>query len=157
MVDLRKADGGEDCHNVEVGDFSDKRVVEAASTLLDCSKVKSGGLCNGTELVAANRLGGRDCGLVDDVDYLREGIPDTDWSVCEGANCSPAGRVYTFRTAASAAVASAVTAAKKAGLWPSNKPEFTNPVAAATAPAVLVFRGLITEQGGKLGSMKVQG
>jgi hypothetical protein len=64
---------------------------------------------------------------------------------------------YTFRTAASAAVASAVTASKNAGLWPSNRPDFTNPVAAATAPAILLFRGLITEQRGKLGSMNVQG
>lgn len=26
VVDLRKADGGEDCHNVEVGDFSDSEL-----------------------------------------------------------------------------------------------------------------------------------
>src|SRR3954471_5579094 len=62
---------------------------------------------------------------------------------------------YTFRTAASAAVASAVTASKNAWLWPSNRPEFTKPVAAATAPAILLFRGLMVEQTGKLGSMKV--
>src|SRR6266566_1203107 len=55
---------------------SGKRIVEAASTLFDCSKVKGCGLCNGTELIAANRLGGRDCGLVDDVDYLEEGISE---------------------------------------------------------------------------------
>src|SRR6266849_913967 len=76
VVDLHGSDGGEDCHDVEVRDFSHKRVVEAASTLLDCSKVKGGCLCNGTELIAADRLGGRDCGLVDDVGYLGEGISE---------------------------------------------------------------------------------
>src|SRR6267154_2276202 len=35
MVDLHGADGREDCHDVEVCDFSHERVVEAASTLLD--------------------------------------------------------------------------------------------------------------------------
>lgn len=44
--------------------------------MLDCSKVKGGALCNGTELIAVNRPGGRDCGLVDDVDYLGEGISE---------------------------------------------------------------------------------
>ena len=35
VVELHGADGGEDCNDVEVGNLSDKRVVEAASTLLD--------------------------------------------------------------------------------------------------------------------------
>src|SRR6266436_5860734 len=76
VVDLHGADGGEDYHDVEVRHFSHKRVVEAASTLLDCSKVKGSGLCNGTELITANRLGGRNCGLVHDVGYLGEGISE---------------------------------------------------------------------------------
>src|SRR5216683_1975838 len=84
VVDLHGADGGEDCHDVEVRDFSHKRVVEAASTLLDCSKVKGGGLCNRTELIAANRLGYRNCGLVDDVGYLGEGFSEVGVSGLTG-------------------------------------------------------------------------
>ena len=38
--------------------------------------MKGGALCNGTEFIAANRLGGRDCRLVDNVDYLGEGISE---------------------------------------------------------------------------------
>src|SRR5712675_2881535 len=38
--------------------------------------MKGCGLCNGTELITANRLGGRNCGLVDDVGYLGEGISE---------------------------------------------------------------------------------
>ena len=44
VADLYGADGGEDCHDVEVRDLSHKRVAEAASTLLDCSKV-NGAVC----------------------------------------------------------------------------------------------------------------
>jgi len=38
--------------------------------------MKGCGLRNGTELIAANRLGGRNCGLVDDVGYLGERISE---------------------------------------------------------------------------------
>src|SRR5258708_27202732 len=62
VVDLHGADGGEDCQDVEVRDFSHKRVVEAASTLLDCSKVKGGGRCDRPDLIAHNRLRGRNVG-----------------------------------------------------------------------------------------------
>src|SRR6267143_6042835 len=57
-----------------------------------------------------------------------------------------AAACFYLRSAASAALASGTTASKKAWLWPRNRPEFTRPVAAATAPAVLVLRGLMTEQ-----------
>ena len=54
-------------------------------------------------------------------------------------------------------MASATTALKNAVLCPANNPKFTKPVAAATAPAVLVLRGRITEQSGRLGSRNLQG
>src|SRR5919106_4609079 len=70
---------------------------------------------------------------------------------------SDAGHAQNPRCAASAAFARATTASKKAFDWPSNRPELTRPVAAATAPAFSMLRGRMTEQSGRSGRRNVQG
>ena len=67
------------------------------------------------------------------------------------------GWIQDWRLAESAAVASPTAASMNALLWPAKSPEPASPVAAATAPALAVLRGRMTEQTGKFTFRNVHG
>src|SRR6266853_6924779 len=59
----------------------------------------------------------------------------------------------SIRLASSASSANSNRTAKNSWLWPLKSPDCIRPVAAATAPALAVEVGRITEQSGRFGLM----